>query len=195
RLRRPSQDPAADPTRADRRCLARRVRRGGRGRAETCRQSSDPGRARRAGDRMVGQGRRPGLAPLGVQGGRRPPRQGDRIGRQARCDGAERRAAPRIDRLRLQTSYGQALFWAEGFGAPATSAAFARARELAGRVEDPSERFSAYWGLSNGHFMRGEPAPMREVAELFLCETTARRDCPEAVIAHRMFGSTRFYFG
>src|SRR5262249_30367131 len=77
----------------------------------------------------------------------------------------------------------------------ATSAAFSRARELAGRVEDPSERFSAYWGLWNGHFMRGEPAPMREVVELFLRETTGRRGCPEAGIAHRMIGSSPFYFG
>ena len=38
--------------------------------------------------------------------------------------------------------------------APETSAAFARARELAGLVEDPSERFSAYYGLWVGHLTR-----------------------------------------
>jgi predicted ATPase len=110
-------------------------------------------------------------------------------------DSVKSAAALRQRRLHLQTSYGQALFWAEGFGAPATSAAFARARELASRVEDPSERLSAYWGLWNGHFMRGEPAPMREMAELFLREVEARPDCPESVIAHRISGGTRFYFG
>jgi tetratricopeptide (TPR) repeat protein len=36
---------------------------------------------------------------------------------------------------------------------------------------------------------------MREIAELFLREATARPDCPEALIAHRNFGGTRFYFG
>jgi tetratricopeptide (TPR) repeat protein len=36
---------------------------------------------------------------------------------------------------------------------------------------------------------------MREMAELFLREATARPDCPEAVVAHRIFGQTRFYFG
>jgi class 3 adenylate cyclase/predicted ATPase len=104
-------------------------------------------------------------------------------------------AAPASNRLRLQTSLGNALFWAKGQHAPETSAAFARARELASREEDASERFAAYWGLWNGHFGRGEPGPAREIVELFLRETTARPDCSEAVIAHRIFGSTRFYFG
>jgi adenylate cyclase len=36
---------------------------------------------------------------------------------------------------------------------------------------------------------------MREIAELFLREATARPDCPEAVVAHRNFGTTCFYFG
>jgi DNA-binding winged helix-turn-helix (wHTH) protein/predicted ATPase len=97
--------------------------------------------------------------------------------------------------LRLQTSLGNALFWAKGFMAPETSAAFARARELASLAEDASERFSAYYGLWVGHLTRGEPAPAREMAQLFLREATARPDYPEAVIAHRNFGSTCFYFG
>ena len=40
------------------------------------------GRPRRTRDRMVGQGRRSGAAPLGVPGGDRPSRQGDRHGGQ-----------------------------------------------------------------------------------------------------------------
>jgi predicted ATPase len=104
-------------------------------------------------------------------------------------------AATGIDRLHLQTSYGQALIWAKGHQAPETSAAFARARELATREEDASERFSAYYGLWVGHFNRGEPAPMREMAELFLREATARPNCPEALSAHRVSGATFFHFG
>ena len=99
------------------------------------------------------------------------------------------------DRLRLQTSLGNALIWAKGWMAPETSAAFARARELASRVEDASERFSAYYGLWVGHLTRCEPEPMREMAKLFLREATARPDCPEILIAHRTSGQTRFYFG
>ena len=104
-------------------------------------------------------------------------------------------AAPGIDRLRLQTSLGNALIWAKGYTAPETSAAFARARELASREEDASERFSAYYGLWAGHQIRGEPGPMREMAELFLREATARPDCPEALVGHRIFGHTCWYFG
>jgi predicted ATPase/class 3 adenylate cyclase/tetratricopeptide (TPR) repeat protein len=104
-------------------------------------------------------------------------------------------AAPRIDRLSLQTSLGNALIWAKGHQASETSAAFARARELANRVEDASERFSAYYGLWVGHHTRCEPAPMRDMAELFLREATARSDCAEAVVAHRVSGITCLYFG
>jgi predicted ATPase len=102
---------------------------------------------------------------------------------------------PTSDRLRLQTSLGNALIWAKGHQAPETSAAFARARELASRSEDASKRFSAYYGLWVGHLNRCEPAPMREMAELFLREATARPDCPEAVVAHRISGQTCWYFG
>jgi predicted ATPase len=99
------------------------------------------------------------------------------------------------NRLRLQTSLGNALIWAEGHEAPQTSAAFARARELASREEDASERFSAYYGLWVGHHNRSEPAPLREMAELFLSEATSRPDFPEALIAHRISGVTCLYFG
>jgi hypothetical protein len=99
-------------------------------------------------------------------------------------------AAPGSKRLRLQTSLGNALIWAKGYQAPETSAAFERARELASRVEDLSERFSAYYGLWVGHLTRRESAPMREMAALFLREATVRPACPEAVIAHRISGVT-----
>jgi class 3 adenylate cyclase/predicted ATPase len=104
-------------------------------------------------------------------------------------------AAPGIDRLSLQTRLGNALMHAKGHQAPETAAAFAHARELASREEDAPERFSAYYGLWTGHLNRGEPAPMREMAELFLHEATARPDCPESVIAHRISGLTCWYFG
>jgi predicted ATPase len=99
------------------------------------------------------------------------------------------------NRLRLQTSLGNALIWAKGYQAPETTAAFARARELANQVENASERFSAYYGLWVGHSNRGEPAPMREMAELFVREATARPDCPEALVGRRISGATCLYFG
>ena len=104
-------------------------------------------------------------------------------------------AAPSSNRPHLQTSLGNALIWAKGQQAPETSAAFARARELASREEDASERFSAYYGLWVGHLVRSEPAPMREIAELFLREATAVPHCPDALVAYRTSGATCFYFG
>ena len=50
--------------------------------ARSDRPSFHAGRPRRPRDRMVGQGRRSGAAPLGVPGGDRPSRQGDRNGGQ-----------------------------------------------------------------------------------------------------------------
>jgi predicted ATPase len=66
---------------------------------------------------------------------------------------------------------------------------------LASRIEDASERFFAYYSLWGGHLSRGEPGPMREIAELFLREATARPDCPETLIAYRVSGNTCLYFG
>jgi predicted ATPase len=110
-------------------------------------------------------------------------------------DAVKSAAALRQRRLQLQISLGNALIWTKGYHAPETSAAFARARELASREEDASERFSAYFGLWAGHLNRGEPAPMRTMAELFLREAAARPNCPETLIAHRTFGFTCWYFG
>jgi predicted ATPase len=117
------------------------------------------------------------------------------LGALSESDAVKNAVAMRQRRLHLQTSLGNALIWAKGYHAPATSAAFARARELASRVEGASERFSAYYGLWAGHLHRGEPAPLREMAELFLREAAVRPNCPEAVVAHRISGVTRFYFG
>jgi predicted ATPase len=130
-----------------------------------------------------------GLLVAGPQGWRKAIALADKLAATAPS------AAPGSNRLRLQTSLGNALFWAKGYGAPETSAAFARARELASRMEDASERFSAYYGLWIGHLARCEPAPLREMAELFLREATAGPDCPEAVVAYRNFGTTCLYFG
>jgi predicted ATPase len=110
-------------------------------------------------------------------------------------DAVKSAAALRQRRVHLQISLGNALIWAKGYSAPETSAAFARARELANRVEDASERFSAYYGLWSVHFDRCEPAPMREMAELFLRDATAGPDCPEVLVGHRISGNTCFYCG
>ena len=47
------------------------------------------------------------------------------------------------ERRHLQVAYGNALMAARGFGAPETTEAFARARELASREKDAPERLAA----------------------------------------------------
>jgi predicted ATPase len=78
---------------------------------------------------------------------------------------------------------------------PETTVAFAKARELAASIEDPSEGFSTYYGLWVGPFIRGNLARMREVAEAFMRDAERRPDSPEAGIAHRLLGTTCWYAG
>ena len=98
-------------------------------------------------------------------------------------------------RLKLQTSYGQAMIHARGYSAPETTAAFARARELTAGIEDAAERFSIYYGLWVGNFVRGELAPMRDIAEIIKREVEARPESPEAGVAARVNGATDWFAG
>jgi len=93
-------------------------------------------------------------------------------------------------RLRLQIACGQALISARGHGAPETTAAFTRARELAAAIDDVTERFSVYYGLWAGGYVRGEHASMEEVAEIMLREIESHPDMPESVVAYRVVGTT-----
>lgn len=102
-------------------------------------------------------------------------------------------------RLRLQIAYGNALIPARGMAAPETTAAFARARELAAGlaagIEDPAERLSIYYGLWVGSNVRSELEPMQELAKAFLHDVEARPNSPEAAAAHRVYGSTCWFAG
>jgi class 3 adenylate cyclase/predicted ATPase len=98
-------------------------------------------------------------------------------------------------RLRLQTIYGQACFHAQGLASPEATAAFARARELARRVEDPIEKYAAFFGLWAGSWVRADLTSMREVAEASLSDARRFPGSPVACIAHRMFGTNLWYEG
>jgi len=76
--------------------------------------------------------------------------------------------AQRLLRLRLQTTYGHALLHGRGHTQPETTAAFARAREIAAGVEDIDARFSAYYGMWQVSLVRAALAPMCEVAMAFV---------------------------
>ena len=110
--------------------------------------------------------------------------------------GAATPAAPQIgERLRLQIAYGNALISARGYQAQETTAAFARARELAADSEDAAERYSAYYGAWASSYVRGKLTPMRELAEEFLRDAEFRPGLPEASVAHRVFGGTCWFQG
>jgi class 3 adenylate cyclase/predicted ATPase len=98
--------------------------------------------------------------------------------------------APQLLRLRIQSTYGQALFHARGQTAPETAAAFARARQLAAAVEDATERSSAYFGLWAASSVRSELTSMRDVAGAFLRDAQRWPGSLEAGVAHRVFGTT-----
>ena len=94
----------------------------------------------------------------------------------------------RLTQLRLQIAKGNSLIAAQGHHAHATTAAFARARELAAQLDDPPERLSAYYGVWVGNLTRAEIAQAQETAEAFLKDATRRPGSPEAGIAHRSYG-------
>jgi len=110
------------------------------------------------------------------------------------ADGLADNPAHRLQQLRLQTIYAQALVHAKGQTASETNAAFGRSRELAAGVEDAAERFPAYYGLWTGSYNRVDLSSMRELAGTFQHEVQ-HSDSPEAGIAHRISGITSWVQG
>ena len=108
----------------------------------------------------------------------------------AKSDEVKNETDRRQRRFRLQTAYSNALLHGRGMAPPETTAAFAKARELAASISDPAERFSVYYGLWVGSHIRAELAPLREIAEAFLADAKRFPGSPEAGIAHRLLGST-----
>src|SRR5262249_13533983 len=97
--------------------------------------------------------------------------------------------------LGLQVVYGQALIAQKGYGAAETTAAFVRARELVAGIDDVTERLSVYASLWAGSWIRGELAPMREMADALLREAEHQPGSSVTVIAHRIFGTTCLFRG
>jgi predicted ATPase len=105
-------------------------------------------------------------------------------------DEVKNAAAARQRRLKLQTSYSQAVMWSKGFGAEETKAAFIRARELAAAIDDANERFTIYYGLYAGNMARGELGFAREIAETFLREAERGSRTTECGYGRALLGHT-----
>jgi class 3 adenylate cyclase/predicted ATPase len=108
---------------------------------------------------------------------------------------APQTATPADARVKLQTNFGAALIAARGDASPETTAAFARARELAAAVADPMERLSANYGLWVGSLSRGEVGPLRAIAEAVLRDIEGKPASLEVAVAHRLAGTTEWYLG
>jgi hypothetical protein len=113
----------------------------------------------------------------------------------AETDEVKADAARRQQRRQLHVTYGNALIAARGYGAPETTQAFARARELAYREKDAPERLSADYGLWVGSLTRGELPKMRAHAAAFLSDVEATPKSPDAGVAHRVAGTTSWFAG
>jgi predicted ATPase len=103
--------------------------------------------------------------------------------------------AQRRQRLKLQTSLGQAMVWSRGFGSNESMTAFARARTLAAGIDNASERFDVYNGLFTGSLLRGELNLARATAESFLREAENAGRTTEASLARRHVGHACLYQG
>jgi class 3 adenylate cyclase/predicted ATPase len=97
--------------------------------------------------------------------------------------------------LEFQTALGGALIAARGYSAPETGAAFARARELCGQIDDPAQMFQVRFGEWLFHLLRAELAVAHEVAEDMLALAERQADPESLVIAHRVLGASLFWLG
>jgi predicted ATPase len=80
--------------------------------------------------------------------------------------------------------------FSQGYSAEESKAAFIRARELAAAIDDPTERFTIYYGLWTGNLLRAELRLAREIAETFLREAQREAGTTERGAGRRLLGST-----
>ena len=104
-------------------------------------------------------------------------------------------AARRAQRLKLQTTYGQAVMWGKGFAADETKDAFARAAELATRIGGPEAPLDAYVARWAHSYFRGELGLALEAAERLLRGAVRAARPTEAAAGHRLLGLTRLVQG
>lgn len=93
-------------------------------------------------------------------------------------------------RLKLQTDLGRALMFSRGYAATESKAAFNRARELAAAIDNPTERFTIYYGLWVGNLVRSELKLARDIAETFLREAEGEARITECGIGRDLMGLT-----
>jgi tetratricopeptide (TPR) repeat protein len=99
------------------------------------------------------------------------------------------------NRLKLQTSYGQAMAWLRGPAAEETKAATARATQLAAVVNDPAARLTIYYGQWIANLTGGRIGPARTIAETYLGEARNAGVLQDIALASRLVGLTSMFQG
>jgi len=97
--------------------------------------------------------------------------------------------------LDLHLTLGQALIAARGYTAVETTAAFARAEELAEKIGDTEQRYSVLYGIFVGRLIGGHIDAASETIGR-LCElATSSKDEAYLCLAYRLHGSLLFFRG
>ncbi len=96
-------------------------------------------------------------------------------------------------RLKLQTSFGQAMMLSRGFASEESKVAFTRARELGKQIADPEVRLDTYYGLFISQLLRGEHASAHETADAFRREAQSQGRLTEVAVATRNLGLVCLY--
>ena len=95
----------------------------------------------------------------------------------------------------LQMTYGLALKTSRGYAVPEVGAAYARARELCRRLEDPAQVIPVLIGLSAHHVVAGEIATSRDVALEMRALVEKVGDPNLRMISHWALGAAQFHLG
>jgi predicted ATPase len=117
------------------------------------------------------------------------------LAKLSETDEVKNAAASRQRRLKLQTDLGKALMWSRGFGSEESKAAFVRAQELAAAIDNPTERFTVYYGVWNGNAVTGEWGLARDIAETFLREAERVERTTECGVGRHLVGFTCLWQG
>jgi hypothetical protein len=119
------------------------------------------------------------LAARGLEAVRKLPETPERDGRE----------------LGLQLTLGLSLQNALSWAAPETGAAFNRARQLCEQMGDDPSLFTALFGITIYHAIRGEYQKAHELSVQILQMAEKSQSPPLLVAAHRGFGAILYYHG
>jgi class 3 adenylate cyclase/predicted ATPase len=103
--------------------------------------------------------------------------------------------ARRRDELKLQIAFARTLLEQKGYADRQVGEAYAKARELSGRVEDAGMHLAVLYGLWAHHYIRGKPAAMLEQAHEFLAVAGSQDQAGPIVVAHRLVGTSHLIKG